>query len=70
MKLISVNIGKAGTVQRKLYKEKTGIFKIPTNKSVEIGRSGLEGDVIMSKKHHGGVDQAVYIYGDTDYDWW
>jgi MOSC domain-containing protein YiiM len=24
----------------------------------------------MSKKHHGGPDQAIYIYGTTDYAWW
>ena len=22
------------------------------------------------KKHHGGPDQAVYVYGTVDYDWW
>jgi len=70
MKLISVNIGKEGTVQRKLYKEKTGIFKIPAKGAVQITKLGLAGDVIVSKKHHGGPDQAVYIYGDADYDWW
>jgi len=70
MKLISVNIGQAGMVQRKNYSEKTGIFKIPTDKAVEIGKLGLAGDVIISEKHHGGPDQAVYIYGGADYDWW
>ncbi len=70
MKLLSINIGKEGTVQRKLYREKTGIFKIPTENAVKIGKLGLDGDVIFSKKHHGGPDQAVYIYGDTDYAWW
>ena len=70
MKLLSVNLGEEGTVQRKDYREKTGIFKIPTDKPVKIGKLGLEGDVIISKKHHGGPDQAVYIYGDADYAWW
>ncbi len=70
MKLLSVNIGKEGTVQRKLYKEKTGIFKLPAEGAVKIGKLGLEGDVIVSTKHHGGPDQAIYIYGDADYAWW
>lgn len=70
MKLLSVNLGQEGTVQRKGYREKTGIFKIPTEKAVKIGKLGLEDDVIISEKHHGGPDQAVYIYGDADYDWW
>ena len=30
----------------------------------------MEGDVIVSKKHHGGPDQAVYVYGGEDYAWW
>ena len=70
MKLLSVNIGKEGTVQRKGYLEKTGIFKIPTNDAVQISKLGLDGDLILSKKHHGGPDQAVYVYGDADYAWW
>ncbi len=70
MELLSVNIGKEGTVQRKGYREKTGIFKIPTSEAVQIGKLGLDGDVILSEKHHGGPDQAVYIYGDADYIWW
>ncbi|MBT3337355.1 MAG: MOSC domain-containing protein [Anaerolineae bacterium] len=70
MKLLSVNIGKEGTVQRKLYREKTGIFKIPAEGAVQIGKLGLDRDVIVSEKHHGGVDQAIYIYGDADYAWW
>ena len=70
MKVISVNVGKVGTVQRKLYREKTGIFKIPAEGAVQINKLGLVGDVILSEKHHGGPDQAVYIYGDADYDWW
>ncbi|MEO7838477.1 MAG: MOSC domain-containing protein, partial [Anaerolineales bacterium] len=48
----------------------TGIFKLPTDKSVRVTKLGLEGDVIVSKKHHGGPDQAVYVYGAADYAWW
>ena len=50
--------------------ERTGIFKFPAEKAVKITRLGLEGDVIVSKKHHGGPDQAVYVYGAADYKWW
>ena len=69
MQLISINIGEERTLQRKDYVEQTGIFKIPTNKPVQVTKLGLEGDVIVSKKHHGGPDQAVYIYGRADYEW-
>ena len=70
MKLISVNIGQERTLQRKERVEQTGIFKIPTSNPVKITKLGLEGDVIISKKHHGGLDQAIYIYGGADYEWW
>lgn len=70
MKLLSVNLGTEGEVQRNNYRERTGIFKLPVDGAVQIGKLGLSGDLIVSEKHHGGPDQAVYIYGDADYDWW
>ena len=70
MKLLSVNLGTEGEVQRNNYRERTGIFKLPVDGAVQIGKLGLSGDLIISEKHHGGPDQAVYIYGDADYDWW
>jgi MOSC domain-containing protein YiiM len=51
-------------------KGKTGIFKLPVQGPVRITRAGLTGDVISDKKNHGGVDQAVYLYGVPDYEWW
>lgn len=35
-----------------------------------MGRLGLEGDVQVDQKHHGGADQAVYLYSAEDYAWW
>ena len=70
MQLISINLGVERTLQRKDYVEQTGIFKFPIEKPTQVTKLGLEGDVIVSKKHHGGPDQAVYIYGMADYAWW
>ena len=70
MKLVSINIGKAQQQQRRDYIETTGIYKKPVSKPVEIKSLGIEDDVICDTKHHGGVDQAVYIYGADDYAWW
>ena len=70
MHLISVNLGQERILQRKDRVERTGIFKFPTQDTVKITKLGLEGDVIVSKKHHGGPDQAVYVYGVADYEWW
>jgi MOSC domain-containing protein YiiM len=70
MKLMSVNLGQERLLQHKNRVEHTGIFKFPVEKPVKVTKLGLEQDVIVSKKHHGGPDQAVYIYGGTDYQWW
>jgi MOSC domain-containing protein YiiM len=70
MKLISVNLGHERILQHKGRVERTGIFKLPTEVPAKVTKLGLENDVIVSKKHHGGPDQAVYVYGTADYEWW
>ena len=70
MKILSVNLGQERILQRKDRVEKTGIFKIPASGPVWLSTLGLQNDVIISKKHHGGPDQAVYVYGMSDYEWW
>ena len=70
MQLISINIGKARTQQRKDYIETTGIYKMPVDGSVGINSLGIDGDVICDTKHHGGPDQAIYVYGGADYAGW
>jgi MOSC domain-containing protein YiiM len=70
MHLISVNLGQERILQNKNRFERTGIFKFPTEEPVKVTKLGLEEDVIVSKKHHGGPDQAVYVYGEPDYQWW
>jgi MOSC domain-containing protein YiiM len=70
MQLISVNIGQARVQQNGNKLETTGIYKLPTLESVQITSLGIKEDFIASKKHHGGPDQAIYIYGTSDYDWW
>jgi MOSC domain-containing protein YiiM len=70
MRLSSVNLGQERILQRRDRVEHSGIFKFPTQEPVKLTKLGLEGDVILSKKHHGGPDQAVYVYGGADYEWW
>jgi MOSC domain-containing protein YiiM len=70
MKLTSINIGKERQQQRKDYVETTGIYKLPVERPVEIKTLGIEGDAICDTKNHGGVDQALYVYGGADYAWW
>ena len=68
MHLISVNVGRPESIDVK--GGKTGIFKRPMSGPVHVGTYGLAGDAICDTKHHGGRDQAVYLYGVTDYAWW
>ena len=70
MQLISVNIGQEQPIQNAKSSGKTGIYKQPVSEAVRLTDLGLEGDVIIDTKNHGGYDQAVYIYGGGDYDWW
>jgi MOSC domain-containing protein YiiM len=68
MQLISVNIGKAQLINAK--SGKSGIFKQPVTTPVDITRLGLVGDEIIDTENHGGLDQAVYVFGTPDYGWW
>jgi MOSC domain-containing protein YiiM len=70
MQLISINIGQKQTLQNGDKLEITGIYKLPVYESVQITSLGIKKDFVGSPKHHGGPDQAVYIYGMTDYEWW
>lgn len=70
MQLTSVNLGRERKIQRNHKTYHTGIFKEPVEGPVQIDPMGLAGDVIKDSKNHGGIDQAVYIYGGADYAWW
>jgi len=70
MQLISVNLGQAQPIQNAKAVGKTGIYKRPVNEPVQITATGLKGDAVCDVEHHGGEDQAVYVYGLPDYAWW
>jgi MOSC domain-containing protein YiiM len=48
----------------------TAIDKRPREGRVEVGELGLAGDTQCDKVHHGGPDQALYVYAREDSDWW
>jgi len=70
MQVISVNTGKAQLIPGAKAAGESGIYKYPVAGAVEITAHGLADDAVCDTKHHGGPDQAVYVYGQTDYDWW
>ncbi len=69
MQVISVNVGSRETVRTGAREAETGIRKHPVP-SAHIGTGGVAGDTIVNETHHGGPDQAVYLYATQDYDWW
>jgi MOSC domain-containing protein YiiM len=70
MQLISINIGQKQILQNGDKLETTGIYKLPVYESVQITSLGIKEDFIGNAKHHGGPDQAIYVYGMRDYEWW
>jgi MOSC domain-containing protein YiiM len=67
--LLSVNVGQLAPVAPGQPK-RTGIHKHPVGGVVLCDAMGLVGDAIGNAKHHGGPDQAVYLYSAEDYAWW
>jgi MOSC domain-containing protein YiiM len=63
-------VGRASPVRTGSKEFLTGIGKLPVEGSVRVDKSGLVGDTICNRVHHGGNDQAVYAYSQDDYDWW
>jgi len=79
MKLLSVNVGRAKAVPYTDNPEGvTGIDKQPVQGPVRvaapgpkgIGGSGLAGDAVCKRQHHGGNDQAVYAVAREDLGDW
>ena len=48
----------------------SGIAKSPITGPVTVTADGVDGDLICDTKHHGGVDQAVYAYSETEARRW
>ncbi|MEN8125200.1 MAG: MOSC domain-containing protein [Bacteroidota bacterium] len=70
MKLISVNIGEKKTVQYKNKTYSTGIFKYPLKDSIFLGLEDVENDYVIDRRYHGGIEKAVYAYGENHYEFW
>lgn len=48
----------------------TAIDKRAVSGAVRVGQYGLRGDVQASRKHHGGLDKALYAYAQEDAEFW
>jgi MOSC domain-containing protein YiiM len=70
MRLVSVNVARPHDVVLNGRIHRTAIGKRPVTEPVAVRLLGLDGDEVGSPQHHGGPDQAVYVYTVEDYAWW
>ena len=70
MRIDSINVGQREFLTHGKFSGDTGIRKRPVTDPVEVTRLGITGDAVLNKRHHGGPDQAVYLYRSEDYAWW
>ena len=68
MKIRAVCRGEAKTLPGKTTK--TGIFKYAVQGPVMVDGEGIVSDAVCNRKHHGGLDQAIYVMGSVDLDFW
>jgi len=70
MKVISVNIGNKKIVRWKNKIYETGIYKFPVDLAIFLGKEDVKNDSVVDRKYHGGIDKAVYAYGENHYAFW
>ncbi|MFT5560202.1 MAG: MOSC domain-containing protein YiiM [Candidatus Azotimanducaceae bacterium] len=70
MRIISVNVGKKSPLSVGKRETVTGIFKQSVDHTVEVKPLGITGDKVLDTRHHGGPDQALYLYRAEDYEFW
>ena len=70
MKVISTNIGLPTTIIWNGKEEKTGIYKYPTSKSLNLGKSDVENDTVIDRVHHAGENKACYLFSADQYPHW
>ena len=70
MKIVAVNVGGKKEILWKGKLIETGIFKYAVEEPVFLDVEHVKDDVICDRKHHGGVDQAVYGYSLKHYQYW
>jgi len=69
MKIIATNLGEKKEVNWKGKLVTTGIFKYPVENPIFLDTEIVKDDTICDRKHHGGIDQAVYGYSLKHYDY-
>ena len=69
MFVVSLQVAQPATLDTGRNVIQTGIRKKPVAEA-RFEATGVAGDNVVNTVHHGGVDQAVYVYSAEDYAWW
>jgi len=70
MKIISVNTGQEKEVEWEGKTVRTAIFKFPKKEAINVSFLRVGNDIQVDKKHHGGIDKAIYSYDKSYYKLW
>lgn len=70
MRIISINISQPRIVKWRGKNVVTGIYKFPTENGIFLGGEDVEGDAVVDRVYHGGIDKACYLYSADVYDAW
>ncbi len=70
MNVVSVNTGSERVVIWRGKEVNTGIFKYSTDQPIFLGKTDVAADAVVDRKHHGGIDKAVYAYSVDHYAFW
>lgn len=70
MQVVAVNLGSKTTIEWKGIMVETGIFKYPVNHPIFLDFEDVVNDVVIDRKYHGGIEQAVYAYSNEHYAYW
>ncbi len=70
MEVLATNIGQAQLIEWRGQQISTGIFKYPTNQPIFLGNEDVEGDHVIDRRYHGGIEKACYLYSADHYSFW
>jgi len=70
MKVVSTNIAEPRTILKNGKEIETGIYKLPTDAGIFLGKTDVRHDAVIDRKFHGGKDKACYLYSADYYPFW
>jgi MOSC domain-containing protein YiiM len=70
MQVTSTNIAQPTIIVYRGKKVVTGIYKMPTQQPIYLGKSDVKDDTVTDRKYHGGEFKACYLFSENQYDYW